>query len=48
MLYDVFAFSRPVHTLDRVGRLFVRLLPRRFAANSLRSMAEAVEGGENQ
>jgi uncharacterized protein (UPF0548 family) len=43
--YEVFAFARPAHPLARVGPPFVRLVQRRFAADSLRSMAAAVEGG---
>ena len=43
--YEVFAFARPAHPLARTGQPFVRLVQRRFAADSLRSMVEAVEGG---
>jgi uncharacterized protein (UPF0548 family) len=43
--YEVFAFARPAHPLARAGQPFVRLVQRRFAADSLRSMVEAVEGG---
>jgi uncharacterized protein (UPF0548 family) len=46
--YEVFAFARPAHPLARTGQPFVRLVQRRFAADSLRSMAEAVEGGGNR
>jgi uncharacterized protein (UPF0548 family) len=42
--YEVFAFARPDHPLTKVGSPFVRMIQRRFAADSLRSMAEAVEG----
>ena len=43
--YKVFAFARPAHPLARAGQPFVRLIQRRFAAASLRSMVEAIEGG---
>ena len=43
--YEVFAFARPAHPLARAGLPFVRVVQRRFAADSLRSMVEAVEGG---
>ena len=43
--YEVFAFARPAHPLARAGPPFVRLVQRRFAADSLRSMAAAAEGG---
>jgi uncharacterized protein (UPF0548 family) len=46
--YEVFAFARPAHPLARVGAPFVRLVQRRFATDSLRSMAAAVERGGNQ
>jgi uncharacterized protein (UPF0548 family) len=42
--YEVFAFARPAHPLAKAGRPFVRLVQRQFAADSLRSMVEAVEG----
>ncbi len=42
--YEVFAFARPAHPMASVGPPFVRLVQRRFAADSLRSMVEAVEG----
>ena len=45
VFYEVFAFARPAHLLARAGPPFVRLVQRRFAADSLRSMAAAVEGG---
>ena len=45
VFYEVFAFARPAHPLASVGPPFVRLVQRRFAADSLRSMVEAVEGG---
>jgi uncharacterized protein (UPF0548 family) len=45
--YEVFAFARPAHPLARAGQPFVRLVQRRFAADSLRSMVEAVEGRWN-
>jgi uncharacterized protein (UPF0548 family) len=40
--YEVFAFARPAHPLARAGPPFVRLVRRRFAEDSLRSMAAAV------
>jgi uncharacterized protein (UPF0548 family) len=40
--YDVFAFSRPKHPLAWPGYPFVRLLQRRFARGSKRTMVEAV------
>jgi uncharacterized protein (UPF0548 family) len=43
--YEVFAFVRPAHPLSKAAPPFVRLVQRRFAADSLRSMAEAIEGG---
>jgi len=43
--YEVFAFARPAHPLARVGRPFVLLVQRRFAADSLRAMAAAVGPG---
>ncbi len=46
--YEVFAFARPAHPLTKAGSPFVRLVQRRFAADSLRSMTEAVEGGGNR
>ena len=46
--YEVFAFARPAHPLARAGQPFVRLVQRRFAADSLRSMVEAVEGRGNR
>jgi uncharacterized protein (UPF0548 family) len=46
--YEVFAFARPAHPLARTGQPFVRMIQRQLAAASLRSMAEAVEGGGNR
>jgi uncharacterized protein (UPF0548 family) len=43
--YEVFAFARPAHPLARAGRAFVRLVQRRFAADSFRAMAAAVDTG---
>jgi uncharacterized protein (UPF0548 family) len=43
--YEVFAFARPAHPLAKAGRPFVRLVQRRFAADSLRAMAAAVNAG---
>ena len=45
VFYEVFAFARGAHPLTRAGPPFVRLVQRRFAADSLRSMIPAVEGG---
>lgn len=45
VFYEVFAFARPAHPLAKLGRPFVRLIQRRFAANSLQAMVAAVEGG---
>ena len=45
VFYEVFAFARPAHLLVKAGPPFVRMVQRRFAADSLRSMAAAVEGG---
>ena len=46
--YEVFAFARPAHPLTKAGPPFVRLIQRRFAADSLRSMVQAVESGGNR
>jgi uncharacterized protein (UPF0548 family) len=46
--YEVFAFARPAHPLAKAGRPFVRLVQRRFAIGSLRSMAAAVEVGSER
>ncbi len=43
--YELFAFARPAHPLARAGRPFVRLVQRRFAADSFRAMAAAVDAG---
>ena len=43
--YEVFAFARAAHPLARAGRPFVRLVQRRFAADSFRAMAAALEAG---
>jgi len=39
--YDLLAFSRPQHPLARLGRPLARRLQKRFARDSLRSMALA-------
>lgn len=39
--YDLFAFSRPSHPLARLGFPLARMLQRRFARDSKRSMARA-------
>jgi uncharacterized protein (UPF0548 family) len=41
--YDVFAFSRPKHSLTWLGYPFARMLQKRFARDSKRAMVEAVE-----
>ena len=43
--YEVFAFARPAHLLAKAGPPFVRMIQRRFAADSLRSMAAVVSAG---
>jgi uncharacterized protein (UPF0548 family) len=43
--YEVFAFARPAHPLAKAGPLFVRLVQRRFAADSLQVMAAVVSAG---
>src|SRR5215212_5854898 len=48
VFYEVFAFARPAHPLAKAGSPFVRLIQRRFAAASMRSIAAAVEGGGNR
>ncbi len=40
--YDLLAFSRPNQLLTRLGYPFVRRLQKRFAAQSLKAMADAV------
>jgi uncharacterized protein (UPF0548 family) len=46
--YEVFAFARPAHPLAKVGSPIVRLVQRRFAADSLRAMAAAVNAGQTR
>ncbi len=41
--YEILAFSRPGRLLSRLGKPFVRRLQRRFAADSKRAMARAVQ-----
>ena len=41
VFYEVFAFSRPAHPLVRAASPLARLLQRRFAVDSLGSMASA-------
>jgi uncharacterized protein (UPF0548 family) len=48
VFYEVFSFARPAHPLAKAGSPFVRLIQRRFAAASMRSIAAAVEGGGNR
>ena len=45
VFYELFAFSRPAHPLVKVASPLARLIQRRFALDSLRSMKEAVGGG---
>ena len=40
--YEVFAFSRPAHPLVKAAQPLARLIQRRFAIHSLRSMATAI------
>ncbi|HUG91829.1 MAG TPA: DUF1990 domain-containing protein [Planctomycetaceae bacterium] len=40
--YDIDAFSRPQHPLARIANIYVRRLQRRFACDSLATMAAAV------
>jgi uncharacterized protein (UPF0548 family) len=42
--YDILAFSRANHFLSRTGYPVTRLLQKRFAEDSKRAMARAVEG----
>jgi uncharacterized protein (UPF0548 family) len=42
VFYDLFAFSRPAHPLARAAPPLARLIQRRFALDSLRSMRTAV------
>jgi uncharacterized protein (UPF0548 family) len=42
VFYEVFAFSRPAHPLVRAAEPLARLIQRRFALDSLQSMAEAI------
>ena len=44
VFYDLYAFSRPNHALARVGRPVARGLQRRFARDSLQTMARATAG----
>lgn len=41
--YDIYAFSRPQHTLTRIGFPVARMLQYRFVRDSLAVMARAVE-----
>jgi uncharacterized protein (UPF0548 family) len=45
VFYEVFAFARPAHPLARAAPPLARLIQRRFAVDSLRSMRTAVTGG---
>jgi uncharacterized protein (UPF0548 family) len=46
--YDLLAYSRPRHVAARAGYPLTRLLQRRFAAGSARTMAEAVAAGDRR
>lgn len=41
--YDLYAFSRPGHPLARLGAPLARVLQRRFARDSKRAMARAID-----
>lgn len=41
--YDLYAFSRPRHTLTRIGYPLARMLQRRFVHDSLQAMKRAIE-----
>lgn len=41
--YDILAFSRPRHTLARIGYPLARALQKRFARDSQRAMIRAVQ-----
>ncbi len=41
--YDLFAFSKPNHTLARLGYPLTRYLQKRFAADSMEAMQRAVK-----
>ena len=43
--YEVFAFARPAYPLAKAGPPFVRMVQRRFAADSLQVMAAVVSAG---
>jgi uncharacterized protein (UPF0548 family) len=46
--YEVFAFSRPAHPLVKAASPLAHLIQRRFALDSLRSIASAVTGETNR
>ena len=48
VFYEVSAFSRPAHPLVRLAGPLARLIQRRFAPDSLQSMAEAVTHPETK
>ena len=48
VFYEVFAFSRPAHPLVGAAGPLARLIQRRFAVDSLRSMRTTVAGGTNR
>ena len=43
--YDLLAFSRPSSVVSQLAYPMIRRAQRRFAPDSLRAMARAVEGG---
>jgi uncharacterized protein (UPF0548 family) len=46
--YELFAFARPAHPLARAAPPLARLVQRRFARDSLRSMISAASGGSDR
>ncbi len=46
--YELFAFARPAHPLARAAPPLARLIQKRFARDSLRSMKAAVSNGTNR
>ena len=45
LVYEAFAFFRPAYPLAKAGPPFVRMVQRRFAADSLQVMAAVVSAG---
>mmetsp|Transcript_16899 Transcript_16899/g.47171 ORF Transcript_16899/g.47171 Transcript_16899/m.47171 type:complete len:238 (-) Transcript_16899:59-772(-) len=46
--YEVYTFSKPAHVLSRLTYPVVRVLQKRFAADSVAAMEEAVSGGASR